>query len=349
MDMNYTECLERNYYLLVPKLAFSFLSCLFIIGMIAILILLQRYKFFTQRLSLYLAITAFGYSASNSVDFTSYYAPTNTIALYYCRVIGYVQTTAIEFFYMATAVIMIVVFIEVTCKRATDRMEVFFVFLIFGLPLLITWIPFVTDDYGPLGSGPLGSSCWLTIIDMETCEISTTGVALIIAIYFVPTKLIMVIVSILLLVTLIFVKRQRKVAKMQYEQDNKHQMRKQLETELRPLMTYPVIVLVANLLAFAAFLAMRFKGENVYVNVIGTIIFVLFPLQGAFITIAYTMVSDTRRKLKPRELKFYCRRCCACCIYKMNSKRSVAEYETGIPKSDSWQDYLSPYRDIEEM
>uniref|UniRef100_A0A1X7UQJ8 G-protein coupled receptors family 2 profile 2 domain-containing protein n=1 Tax=Amphimedon queenslandica TaxID=400682 RepID=A0A1X7UQJ8_AMPQE len=340
--MNYTECFERNYYLLGPKLAFSFLSCLFIIGMIVILILLQRYKFFTQRLSLYLAITAFGYSASNSVDFTSYYAPTNTIALYYCRIIGYVQTNAIMFFYMATAVIMIVVFIEVTCKRATDQMEVLFVFLIFGLPLLITWIPFVTDDYGPLGS-----ACWFTLVDMETCEISTTGVILIIAIYFVPTKLIMIIVSLLLLVTLIFVKRQRKVAKMQREQENRHQMRKQLETELRPLMTYPVIVLVANLLAFAAFLAMSFDGENFYVRVMSIIIFALFPLQGAFITIAYAMKSDTRRKLKPRELKFYCRRCCACC--KMNRKKSVREYETGIPKSDSWQDYLSPYRDIEEV
>ena len=243
---------------------------------------------------------------------------------------------------MATAVIMIVVFIEVTCKRATDRMEVFFVFLIFGLPLLVTWVPFVTDDYGPLGS-----VCWLTIVDIEICEISTTGVVLMIAIYFVPTKLIMITVSILLLVTLISVKRQRKVAKIQREQKNRHQMRKQLETELRPLMTYPVIVLVANLVAFAAFLALTFDGENIYIRVMATIVFVIFPLQGAFITIAYAMESDTRRKLKPRELKFYCRKCCACC--RMYREGSVREYETGIPKSDSWQDYLSPYRDIEEV
>ena len=342
MDTNdTTKCYNSQYFpTLGLRVGLSFLSCLFIIGMIVIIVLLQKYKFFTQRLSLYLAITALAFSACAALDVTAKFSYTNSVALYYCRIIAFAQMATIWSFNMATAVIMIVVFIEVSLKKATDRFEAFFVFLIFGLPLLITWVPFVTGNYGPLGY-----ICWLSVIDMETCETTTTGFVLNLVIYFIPTKFIMLILSSLLLVSLISVKRQRKKVKMECRQQNTR-MQKQLESELRPLLLYPIIVFIANLLGFATLLSFKFNERSVPVLIMSVILTVVFQLQGTFITLAYTLEPDTRNKLKPRLLRLHCRRCWSYC--RGGSEKTVHEYQTGLPRSDSLEDYLSPYRDVDE-
>ena len=66
------------------------------------------------------------------------------------------------------------------CGCKINKLEVVFLVLVFGLPLLLDWIPFTTDSYG--ATGPW---CWIRSIE-KNCTIHTAGLVEQIVLWNVP-------------------------------------------------------------------------------------------------------------------------------------------------------------------
>lgn len=332
---NTTDCwdvfLQPKFEVLLGlRTTLSFLSSLFIVSMIAIMIFFQRYKFFTQRLSLYLATSALSFAIATCLDVSANSSYTNIDALRYCQFIGFVEIVTIWWFNIATAISMLVVFVEVVLKRSTDRLELLFVLVIFGFPLSFTWIPFITSHYGPVGY-----FCWITTINIEEdCQSDTIGTILNLILYYVPTYFIMVVISCLLLMAFVSVRRERKGVKLGHQRTDESKIQKKLESELRPLMLYPLIVLVTNVFGIMTLIGTLINAESVAVYVLHILSTIAFRLQGILITLAYTLQTDTRNKLKRSEVKKQLQHCSMCFDRKKESE--AVEYQMGrVGRTDS--------------
>ena len=112
------ELYETRKYDVIMGLrsGFSFLSFIVIICMMAIIILFKKYLFFTQRLILYLALANLAYSLSAACNLTGRVAYKH-IATQYCVFIGFAEQVTIWWTLMATACIMIDLFVKAVCKK----------------------------------------------------------------------------------------------------------------------------------------------------------------------------------------------------------------------------------------
>ena len=77
------------------------------------------------------------------------------------------------------------------CGCKINKLEVVYLVLVFGLPLLIDWIPFTTDSYG--ATGPW---CWIRSIE-KNCTIHTAGLVEQIVLWDLPFGLVVLITLVL--------------------------------------------------------------------------------------------------------------------------------------------------------
>ena len=291
--------------LLALRSSLSLLSAIFILCMLGIIILFKKYVFFTQRLILYLAISAFSFSLFTFMDLSSNLAYVKESALIYCEIIGFFEQITLWWIVLATTVIMVVVFIKVVFKRNTEKLEFLYIFIIFGLPFVFNWIPFIKMTYGPVGY-----FCWIRNSNIDDCTKDPFGYWLSIALYFIPINVIMVTVLILLIIAFVFAKRQQGVWQGKYSHEVK-KLQKQAELEIRPLIAYPLIFIITNLFSLLVLIFSLINNGNLNtaayaVNVISTIV---FRFQGILITLAFTLDPETRRTLKWHNIRVAFQQC----------------------------------------
>lgn len=292
--------------LIVLRSLLSLLSALFILCMLGIIILFKKYVFFTQRLILYLAISALSFSLFTFMDLDPTSAYTEESALVYCTIIGFFEQITLWWIVLATTVIMVVVFIKVVFKRNTEKLELLYAFIIFGLPFVFNWIPFIKMTYGPVG----GYLCWIRHSNINDCTKDSFGFWLSLALYYLPINVIMVTVSILLIIAFVFAKRQQKVWQGKYSHENKR-LQKQVELEIRPLIAYPLIFMITNLVSLLALIfgLISTGNLNTVYYVIIVIATIVFRFQGILITLAFTLDPETRRTLKWHNIKVAFQQC----------------------------------------
>ena len=171
------------YGLMYFRCGLAIVSVLFILVMLGIIVLFKKYRFFTQRLIMYLAISTLTYQVISAIDVTSIAAYTDTTALNYCIFIGFATQIVIWWPAMATTVIVVDIFIRVILQKNTEWLEIPYVLLIFVLSFCFNWIPFAFDN----GFGPSQYFCWIRDENLEDdCSPYDAGIILRAVLFLLP-------------------------------------------------------------------------------------------------------------------------------------------------------------------
>ena len=266
------------------------------------MVLLKKYRCFTQRLILYLAIAALTYSLASAVNVEAYAVYRTPSLRGYCVFTGFLEQLISWWVIMAASCIMLDLFVKVAFNRNTERFEIGYVLIIFLSPLLHSWIPFVQLAYGPAGAW-----CWIKDKSLEDCSDFPLGIWMRFVLYFVPLYIIMPGLFILLVVMLVLLWRQRTRWVGKFDPETKR-LRKRMEKEIRPLLAYPIIFLIINLFPLVNRIVNIFNPETPLVALY-FIVGIFYPLQGTLVTIAFVLDPETRKKLRWKEISVAIKTC----------------------------------------
>ena len=297
--------------------ASGFVSLLASCLVIALVILFKKWKFFTQRLVLYLAISVAFQSIATMIIVIDYNNETSDFYLHFCQFSGFVFQNASWMVLNAVASIMVYVFVCAVFSKQTDRFEVLYLFFIFVFPLLINWIPFIDAAYGKAGVW-----CWIRSEDIS-CNRFLFGLILEFILWYIPLYLILTILLILYVIILVKIHcfdRHRWTGNYKHSTDEQHQI-KMRSREIRSLLRYPLIYFLINLFPLSIRVYGAFEDDTQKLLPVWILAAIFFPIQGGFIALAFTLDPDTRKRLRWIQLKAAAKELC-----QRNEKDFISEY-----------------------
>ena len=294
----------------------GFISLLASCFIVFLIVLFKKWKFFAQRLVLYLAISVILESIATIIHRVDYENQTSAFYVTFCKFAGFMEQNTSWMQLMAVVSITVYVFAYAMFRKRTDRLvhELVFLFFIFVFPLLFNWIPFTRDDYGRAGAW-----CWIRSENIYTCEESLSGQILQFVLWYIP--LYIIIIVLICLYVAILVKMQwydKRKWRGSYVREDEYSQ-SQSSKEIKSLLSYPIIYFVFSLIPLInRIYSLKEPNPNLVLWILSSI---LFPLQGGIIALAYTLDPGTRKRLKPVLLKSAAEELC-----QKNSKEVVREY-----------------------
>ena len=120
-----------------------------------IIVLFRKYRFFSQRLILYLAITTIIKSMSVISQRVDYTNQRTTGLNHFCVFSGFFSQTSSWMILNAVISITLSLLIAAFFNKQQEKLELIFLFFIFIFPITFTWIPFIQSAYGESGAW-----CW---------------------------------------------------------------------------------------------------------------------------------------------------------------------------------------------
>lgn len=287
---------NQNVQLSVISAAVSLLSILACVVVIGLIILLKKYMFFIQRLILYLSIAAFLNClaltlrlirlADNEGNFE------DPILHTLCIISGFLDQTTAWFLTLAFVCITFTLFRSAVFHKDSERFEFYYILIIFISPFLITWIPFVRNNYGQAGAW-----CWIqdnTIDENCTVEKDKLGIALRYALWYIPNYFILGFILLTYIYIIINVSRQRRKWYGRYDPEAR-QRKEMMRKEVWPLLFYPLGFIIMSLFPLINRLHNTFSDDTPYALWLLHAIFE--PLEGGYIALVYTFDRETLRRL----------------------------------------------------
>lgn len=318
-DTNSSDCYEdffQSKYVgqVAFRSVFSFVTILFILMMLGIIILFKKYLFFVQRMIMYVALAQLSFSVVAMFDVLSIEAFQNTAALNYCKAIGFATFITLWWTVLTVFVIVIDIFLRIVFAKDTERYEMLYITMIIAPPIIVSWIPFIKQAYG--------SSlhfCWIKLVNESDCKVFNFGILLRFVLYFIPVYTLTAIIIIMLIIVFIVVRRNKYSGK--YDPASKAR-KAQIIKEMKPLIAYPIIFIVSVAIAIVVTIASTIDegGNSNYIFTIFSTL--IFRLQGILITLVFTLDPETRRKLKWREIRAAAKTFCS--LKKEVNKYNVA-------------------------
>lgn len=293
-------------------------------GVILLVVLFKKYYFFTQRMILYLSIAALLNSIAIALRLqrVAYFFDNEESLLGLCIFTGFVDQTTAWSEVIAISCITFNLLLKAVFHKPTEKLEIAYFILIFILPVLFNWIPFIDMAYGKAGAW-----CWIRSRNRE-CETIPLGYYARFALWYVPAYVVLVLMVFIYIFILYKVRKQRHLWEGRYDPETKR--RKELEQkEVQPLLWYPLIFLILNIFP----LINRIYDSTGKSPILALwILHAIFsPLQGGFIAIVYTLDKETRKRLSCTQIK------AALC----GNKTGVSEYPVRSGFSDSFSSNAS--------
>ena len=291
---------------------------------ILVMALLQKWKYFSQRLILYLAIATILTSISTILHRVDYENQISDFYTRFCAVGGFLEQVTSWIFLNANSAITIYLFMNVVTKIKTEHLELLYVFFIFLFPFTFNWIPFINSAYGRSGAW-----CWIRSDDTATCESFVFGQYLIFILWYIPLYAILLVLIGLYLVILQRLHRASREWTRSPTIEAK-ELQKRSQQDVLPLMAYPLIFFLLSippLINRIQALASPGKPELA----LWYIAAMSFPLTGGLIATVYVLQPDTRNRLRWK----YLRAGLVGCIGKKGQDESVTEYPIEYVRSES--------------
>lgn len=263
---------------------------------VALIVLFKKYRFFEQRLVLYLSTASFLYSLVTSVVKIDYLGASTEK---YCRWMGFLSQCTQYCLLIAVLVIAVDILLRVRRGRVTRGLEPAYVIFIFIFPASFNWVPFMYDAYGMAGSW-----CWIVdrkINESGDCVKYTTGTILQFSLWYGPLFFVLLTLIIAYIVIIIQLQQQKMNWSGVYNPEEEHH-RKQMRREIWRIFWYPVIYMFLNIFPLLNRLYNAFASNGVLA--LWILHAVLSPLQGGFIALVYAMDPDTRTKLNCSSILF---------------------------------------------
>lgn len=314
-----TNCsLEHATIIAALGASSGLVSTLACIGVVALIFLLKKHYFFSQRLILYLSIA----SLLNSIATALRYQRLGETIRGLCVFTAFFDQTTSWAALIAIACITVNLLLLVVFRKQTTRLEPLFFVTIFVFPLTFNWIPFVKDAYGVSGAW-----CWIRITNEEDCSAFLFGTYLSFILWWVPLYVILAILIVIYVAIVYHMRSRRRTWDGKYDPESA-KLKKMMEKEVRPLLWYPLIYFVINIFPLINRIH-DIATEDPKLAL--WILHALFsPLKGGFIAVAFTLDRETLRRLNCAQLR--------AAVWK-GSHQSVHEYPAGKPHgyTDSFQ------------
>ena len=225
----------------IAKAVVSSTSILVCSTTLAFILLLKQWKVFSQKLIIYLFISAILQSIGYLLNKIDFQGQTSESYSRFCMFSGFLTQITTWMFQGSIFVITIYLFFLIVINYDTAKFEVVYVIGIFVLPLVINWVPFINQAYHRAGLW-----CWIRSFDDTNCEKNVFGEFLEFFLYLAPIYLVLTIGSVLYLI--IFVHIFVKIKKSAYTNDHAKRVQlKLLRSELFSLVAYPVTFFVLNI------------------------------------------------------------------------------------------------------
>ena len=283
----------------------SLISIMAVLLMIALGTLFRKYRCFTQRLILYLAVAVLVKSVVEATNVVSYWSGRSLSLHSWCVTVAFLQQVTVWWVILATTWIMVDIFVKVKYNGSMEACELVSVGAIVLTPIVVTsWVPFVFDAYGPVG--PV---CWIRNKELDNgCATFLPGAILQIALYLGPAFVVIALILVLLIASLILLRQQSRLWVGKYDPvalDKK----KQMKTEIQPLLAYPVILLMTHAPLTGGFVAGSIGTSSIVALILWYFIAPIYHLQGIFLVCAFSLDPETRRKLTKADLLAAIRNC----------------------------------------
>lgn len=298
---------------------FSFFCCL---GVVFVLVLYKKYKFFTQRLILYLTIAALVHSISYTLARVNYYTP-RPIEDPYCYFGGLLNhyTAAVEL--LNIWCITFNLFVNTIFNKRTEKLEVIYFLISYFLPVTWFWLPLWKRAYGTAGPW-----CGIRTVDAN-CNPFPFGIWVQFGIWYIPLYVSLTIIFFATILIAIKAVRDSRKWRGKFDPTAKWQSDR-IEKEVKPLIWYPVVYLALNVFSLISQIYNAVNPDNpsialFYLRLLSS------PFRGAFIALVYALDSETRRRLNCRQLRNLCKGCC-------QKKGAILEYQVVYSEfTDSYQ------------
>ena len=269
---------------------FSCIGCFFIFF---IMLIFKKYVYSTQRLFLYLTISVLLVSISFIIRGYGYNLIDNTV---FCEVIAFYSQYSGGCILAAVSCIVINIFVCAVLRKEHWNLEPMFVIIIFIVPALLDWVPFISHTYGPTKTW-----CWIRNQDLATCKPHLFGIAMQYVLWFIPLYSITIIGGILYIISLVAISRWKSSYTAMVE-PQRLMLQKSAIEEIKPYQWYPLLYIIVNIVPLVARI-LNDINPNLDIFFLWVIAALIQGLQGGFVTIVFSLDPETRRRLKWKELK----------------------------------------------
>ncbi len=268
----------------------AFISILLILTVIFIMVIFKKLRFFSQRLILYLAITAILVNVGIILHRVDYLNQTTDFYVRFCEFGGYLDLTSNWMLLIAVSCIIAYSTIAIFFSKSAEKYELLYLFLIFIFPLFFTWIPFIKNTYGRAGAW-----CWIKSEERDAnCTTNIFGSWLQYTLWFVPLYVFLIVLIILYIMILIKLYRRKK--NWPLKTDKVH-----IKRDLVPLIAYPLIFFLLNIIPF---INRTYNSLNEQ-PLLGLWFLAAMsnPSVGAWIALACALDPETRKRLTIPQLQ----------------------------------------------
>jgi hypothetical protein len=275
----------------------SFLASCFVVF---IIVLFKKWRFFTQRLIFYLAITSVLLSLAAILQTTDY---NNANHKNFCIFAGFFSQVSGWMGLNAMTCIVISLLLTAFTKKRAEKLEILYVFLIFIFPLMFNWIPFIKSSYGRAGAW-----CWIRSTEETTCLEFKFGQLLQQLLWYIPLYVIMFALIILYVIVMVKLYHTKRKWTGTIDQHEKKTQEKWIK-EMLSLVAYPLMFFLIVIPAFIN----RIHGAVHPGNpepVLWFIAAVFFPLQGGAVALVFSLDPETRKRLTLANFKAAFRNFC---------------------------------------
>lgn len=264
----------------------SFIACLLVVGL---LVLFKKYRFFAQRLILYLTLAALLHSLSYPFSRVNYYTPRQPNDPY-CNFGGLFNhyTAMVEL--IAIWCISLSIFANAILRRRTNRLELLYIILPWTLPFTYIWIALWKRGYGTVGP-----FCGIRFLNND-CSRFAPGYWLLFGTWFLPLYTSLGLIFVMFVI--VGLRMWRDARKWQGKYDPKTMQKKaMMKNEIRPIIWYPIVYMALNMFSLISAIYNAAHPNNPQIA-LWFLQALISPVRGAFIAVVYALDKETRTHLK---------------------------------------------------
>ena len=276
-----------------------FLSLVACLVVIALVCGLKKSHFLSQRLILYLAVAATFKSLSwihvvVQYDHSNEHPPFSGNAAIFCSVAGYFLMLTAWCEAMAVTCLSTNFFFNIVLMRRHNWLELAYILVIIFLPLALTWVPFTINAYGSTGY-----YCWIRL-HTDKCEPSGEGIAVMVILWYIPLLLCLVYLLILYCRVLWLTSEISKRWDSNSNPGTQRQSKVKIQKDAHKLIWYPLVYFILFTVPLAAQISLVLHPKPVFS--LWFLSAITQPLQGGLVAVAFTLDSQTIRRLRRQNL-----------------------------------------------
>ena len=270
----------------------SGLCCIFVICLI---FLLKKHYFFIQRIILYHCLAALFRSVALITHFHRLkYNDESETSTILCSISGFLDQVSRWYLLVDYSVITFTLLMTAVFHKNVARLERLYILMIFIFPFTFNWIPFIDNTYGLSGA-----FCWIRSTNFDDCSQHKFGYILQFVLWNVHFSIAIILIMLTYVVVIVVVARQRWQWRAKTVKTDT--FRQTLNEEVWPLLFFPFGLLVLLLVPTASATYDFIHADNPSYD-LHFASAVIFPLQGGYIALVYTLNRDTLRRLTYRNL-----------------------------------------------